>query len=238
MEWLSFGFAVKVEEMALILLNVGLAAIPSLLIILYVYRKDRGDREPPMLVFAAFIFGFFAVVPAVIVELVFTELTSHITGLAYVVVRAFVVAALVEESAKLAVVRIFLYRKDAFDEFSDGMLYTITASLGFAFFENILYSFGPPYVLIIRGITAVPLHATASGVLGYYIGMSKHTGRNRIIAGLLWAVLIHGLYDFFLFSGNLLALLVIPLLVATTLILRRLFRLARRYDLQRETGGK
>lgn len=221
----------------MILLNVALAAIPSVLIVWYVYRKDWGDREPRMLVFVTFLLGFFAVIPAIVVEVIFTELASNISGLAYLLIRAFVIAALVEESAKLAVVRVFLFRRDAFNEFSDGILYTITASLGFAFFENILYSFGPAYALIIRGLTAVPLHAAASGILGYYIGVTKMTGRNRIFTGMLWAVAIHGLYDFLLFTGTLFSLLVIPLLIASILVVRRLYRISQRQDSGIEENG-
>ena len=218
-----------------ILINIGLAAAPSVAIIAYVYRKDRGAKEPRILVFYAFVLGFFAVVPALLLELALGEFGNRFGGLPYLLFRAFVVAALVEEGVKLGVVRVFLYKKKAFDEVSDGMLYTITASLGFAFFENILYSFGPAFQILIRGVTAVPLHAAASGVLGYYIGTTKITGRNRWITGLFWAILIHGLYDFLLFTGTLLALLVIPLLIISLVALRRLFRKAGRHDSQDNT---
>lgn len=213
-----------------ILINIGLAAVPSVFIIAYVYRKDRGAKEPPLLVFYAFILGFFAVIPALAFELGFSDFGNRLGGLPYILFRAFVVAALVEEGVKLGVVRLFLYKKTAFDKVSDGMLYTMTASLGFAFFENVLYSFGPSFQIIIRGITAVPLHAAASGVLGYFIGTTKVTGKNRWLAGLWWAVLIHGLYDFLLFTGTILAVLVIPLLIVSLMVLRSLFRRARKYD--------
>jgi protease PrsW len=218
-----------------ILINIGLAAAPSVLIIAYVYRRDRGAKEPRLLVFYAFVLGFFAVIPALALELAFSEIGNRFAGVPYMLFRAFVVAALVEEGVKLGVVRLFLYNKKAFDEVSDGMLYTITASLGFAFFENVLYSFGPTFQIIIRGVTAVPLHAAASGVLGYYIGTTRITGRNRILTGLLWAILIHGLYDFLLFTGTLLSLLVIPLLIISLVVLRHLFRKANGNDSQYET---
>ena len=125
--------------MEYVLLNIILAAVPSVLVIIFIYRKDRGGKEPPLLVFMAFVIGFFAVIPAVLIEIVFIEVGMNFTGIAYQLFRAFAIAALVEEGVKLAAVRLFLYKRKHFNEVADGILYTIAASLGFAFFENILY---------------------------------------------------------------------------------------------------
>ena len=222
--------------MEYVLLNIALAAIPSVLVIVYIYRKDRGEREPPLLVFIAFVIGFFAVGPAVLLEILFSEVSVRFSGIGYRLFRAFVIAALVEEGVKLAAVRLFLYRRRDFNEVADGILYTIAASLGFAFFENVLYSFGPPSVIIVRGITAVPLHASASGLLGYFIGTTKVTGKNRLLIGLFWAVSVHGLYDFFLFTGSWPAFLVFPLLIITLTALRTLYKRAQRFDLENRAG--
>ncbi|MBT3275639.1 MAG: PrsW family intramembrane metalloprotease [Spirochaetales bacterium] len=216
----------------MIVINIFLAAIPSILIVLYVYRKDKQKKEPPRLVLATFILGFFAVLPALILELIVSEFGEKLTGTAYLLFRAFVIAAFVEEGVKLGVIRIFVYRKPAFDEVTDGILYAVTASLGFAFFENILYSFGPPALLIIRGLTAVPLHAAASGIMGYYLGFAKVKQENHILKGFLIAIAIHGLYDFLLFTRTMYGFLVIPLLIAAILYLRTLFRKAQKLDRQ------
>ncbi len=222
--------------MKYVLLNVALAAIPSVLIIVFIYRKDRGGKEPRLLVFIAFVIGFFAVIPAAILEILFIEVGVRFSGIAYQLFRAFIIAATVEEGIKLAAVRLFLYKRRHFDEVADGILYTIAASLGFAFFENILYSFGPLSLMIVRGITAVPLHASASGILGYFIGVTKATGKSRLMTGLLWAIVIHGLYDFLLFTGSWPAFLVFPLLIAATIVLRNLYKRAQRYDQENLPG--
>ena len=56
----------------------------------------------------------------------------------------------------------------------DGIIYTIAASLGFACSENISYvlSMGAD-IGYIRAFTAVPLHASASGIMGYYFGRAR-----------------------------------------------------------------
>ena len=180
--------------------------------------------------FKAFLLGFFAVIPALIIELILEAAGTNIASHWLPIIRAFIIAALVEETVKLAVVRLFIYPRSEFNEITDGIIYTITAGLGFAFFENILYSFGPPLVLIVRGITAVPLHAISSGFLGYYIGVSKIRGKPQFGRGLLAAILIHGFYDYLLFTDSLVSLLILPMLVLLGFILNKLIQRAQEQD--------
>jgi len=193
-------------------MNIALAVLPSLLLLWYFYRWDRGRKEPRGLLLLTFFLGFIAVMPAAVIESVVDPLGMRYPPLIHLAFRAFIVAGLVEEGIKLFVIQRFIMNRPAFDEMMDGIIYTITASLGFAFFENLFYSFGSPGTLIIRGFTAVPLHAIASGIMGYYLGMSKFGSPNAWKKGLLYAVLIHGFYDFFLFVGGFLSYLVFPLL--------------------------
>ena len=74
---------------------------------------------------------------------------------------------------------------------------------------RIIEIFGPEA----SGKTTLALHAIASGIMGYYIGQSKFDGMNAWKRGLLYAVLIHGFYDFFLFIGGSFSYLVFPLLI-------------------------
>jgi RsiW-degrading membrane proteinase PrsW (M82 family) len=220
--------------MSFLVLNFFLAAVPSVLLLIYFYRRDKQKKEPITLIWRIFALGCLAVLPAALIELALEAFSARLSGFLLIFVRAFVVAALVEESLKLGVVRFFVFKRKEFDEVTDGIVYTITASLGFALLENLLYSFGPPGVLIIRGISAVPLHAIASGIMGYYIGLSRFSEHSYIGLGLFFAVMIHGLYDFCLFYGMLTSWVVIPLLIICWRILRRLTDDALRID--RETG--
>lgn len=221
--------------MTFLFINFVLAAVPAVALLIYFYRRDKQKKEPFSLIWKTFAFGFLAVIPAGLIELFVDAFFSTFTaGWIQSFFKAFVVAALIEESLKLAVVFIFVYRRTEFDEVTDGIVYTITASLGFAFLENLLYSFGPPYVLILRGITAVPLHAIASGLMGYYIGMSKFSGKNMVGRGLFYAILIHGTYNFLLFTGTVSVIGVIPLLIFCWIILRKHTNRALKFD--REHG--
>ena len=196
-------------------INFLLALIPSLILLNYFYRRDPRP-EPRQVVIKAFFFGILSTIPAVIIELLLDYLPLHgMTPLMLIAFRAFVVAALVEESCKLYMVKQHIYPHPAFDEVTDGIIYTMAAGLGFAFLENIVYSMDSYHswtLLLTRGVTAVPLHGLTSAVMGYYVGKTKMDGKNLIPLGLFLAVIYHGLYDFFLFYGGGLAWLSLPLL--------------------------
>ena len=208
--------------MELLLLNIALAALPSLIILWYFNRWDSARSEPTGFLLFPFFLGFVAFIPAALIEMVVDPLGLPYPPLLRLVFRAFIVAGLVEEGVKLFVVKKFILNRPAFDEVMDGIIYTVTASLGFAFFENIFYSVGGPATLLIRGLTAVPLHAVASGIMGYYIGISKFERAEAWKQGLFIAVMIHGGYDFFLFLGGGFAFLTFPLLLWSLRSLSRL----------------
>ena len=208
--------------MVFLLINILCAIIPALLLVIYFYKRDAQKKEPVSLIWKIFILGFFSVLPAVVLELLLEPFTALSTPLQSIFARAFVVAALVEEGIKLAVIRLFVYKRSEFDEITDGIIYTVTAAMGFACFENILYSTGGLSTVLLRAFTAVPLHALASGIMGYYIGLSRFSEKGVMIKGLAIAVLIHGLYDFVLFTNTILGFLVIPILIISWIILKRL----------------
>ena len=211
-------------------LSVILAALPAVVILWYFRRLDKARPEPLGLIGRSVLYGFLAVIPAAAIEMgigfVAPERSTLLSQLFY----AFAVAGLVEESVKLYFVRRYILRRREFDERVDGIVYAICVSMGFAFVENLLYGYRDAGILFARAFSAVPGHALFSGIMGYYIGLSKiEQGRRGAWAkGLAWAVLLHGLYDFFLFSGQ--GLAVIPLLLAGWAVLVRLFKKAARAD--------
>ncbi|MBU1081714.1 MAG: PrsW family intramembrane metalloprotease, partial [Spirochaetes bacterium] len=156
-------------------------------------------------------------------------------GLVGVAWTSFVTAALVEEGVKYFFLRRYLFKNPAFDEVMDGIVYAACVSLGFAFAENLMYGLNGGWTLLFRAFTAVPMHAAATGVMGYWLGMSKRSGdparasayRRR---GFLSAVAVHGLYDFFIFAGSYAALGAVVTLLAATRLLRRLVRKAKETD--------
>lgn len=220
------------------------AVIPTLLLVWYYYRQDKRKPEPKGLIMIVFGLGIVVTIPVIVVELLlgsFEWIVQEIP-LLYHFLRAFVVAALCEEWFKMLVVKHAAYRNVHFDEIMDGIVYTITASLGFACLENILYVLdGGLQVALLRAVTAVPMHALASGMMGYYIGQAKFAAdpaREKALfrKGLWAAVFIHGLYDFILFASPemypLLSLSIFPLLLVVFITMRKKIKLAIAADIQ------
>ena len=219
-----------------------LAAAPALLLLRYYYRQDRLSPEPKGLVLRVFGFGILAAFAAVPLELLLSAFQNVFAAspILYAAFRAFVVAALVEEWLKLTVVRLVAYRSEHFDEVMDGVVYTVVASLGFACIENVLYVMGGTLTTaLLRAVTAVPLHATASGLMGYYVGLARFASdpqaeRRLQNRGLRLAVLIHGTYNFLLFMapswGGGPAWGVLPLVGVSFLALRGRIRAAVAMD--------
>jgi RsiW-degrading membrane proteinase PrsW (M82 family) len=220
--------------MALLMVNVALAAVPSVILVVYFYRRDSQKPEPVSLIWKTFLIGFLSVIPTALAEQVTEAVLVPFGGHYAMLVRSFVVAGLLEELSKFLVVYLFIYRRSEFDEVTDGIVYTITAGLGFAFFENILYSAGPTSVILLRGITAVPLHAVTAGIMGYFIGRSRFLPKPLFGRGIAIAALIHGAYDLLLFTGTWAAFLVVPLILVSFRVLQGFWH--RSLELDREAG--
>jgi RsiW-degrading membrane proteinase PrsW (M82 family) len=209
----------------------GSAVVPSLLLLWYVYARDR-NPEPRGLLVKTFLLGAAICLPVIPVALWLQSLGQ---GLAVGVwgtalVQAFLGAAIPEELFKYLVLRRYVWSQPAFDEPLDGVVYGTTASLGFATLENILYvSDGGMGVAVLRALTAVPGHAFTGVVMGAFVGRARFatdsTERFRLLAsGFGWAVLLHGAYDAFLMTETVAALLALIVLGIEIRWGRRLFK--------------
>ena len=224
-------------------LTLVIAAAPALLLVRLFIKWDAKRPEPPGKVRNMMLFGVLACIPAGIIELTLTavlgESVTHAQGR---FLDAFLIAATTEEVIKLAVVFAYVWSKPHFDEVMDGILYVAAASLGFALLENILYAGGNMTIGILRAFTAVPMHALCSGIMGYFVGRAKMAPNKSglILTGLGIAILIHGVYDWALFSGGtfgfgpqlpLLGIIeVVPLLIVSAVVLRVLIQDALKRD--------
>lgn len=191
-----------------VLLSLTFAVVPALLIILYFLRKDRARPEPRRQIIKIFFLGLFSTVPAVLLELGVGEFGRFLRGYPELlpVFKAFIVAAMVEESLKFFIVKRIAFKKASFDEVMDGIVYAVMAGMGFACLENVLYVLGRGLtVALMRAVTSIPLHASVSVIMGYYIGIARFTQQKSSRRRLLWkgyliAILFHGLYDLSIFA--------------------------------------
>ncbi len=194
-------------EKALLLI---VAIVPALWLLSYYYKQDNAKPEPKHLIIKVFLWGVALVIPAVILEFLVSLILRPFTGgllMLWIAVKSFIVAGLIEEWLKRYTVKKTAYYSPYFDEVMDGIVYAVVASLGFATIENIFYVMeGGFTIAIARAFTALPLHAITAGIMGYYIGRAKFADTPLKEAelfrkGLFKAVVIHGIYDFTVFSG-------------------------------------
>ncbi len=215
------------------LIYIFMALAPALAIALYIYWKDKHEKEPVGVLVMCFIFGVLICFPAGmwnsgVFEIFGFDLDDKDNGMLVSFFMAFFVVGLGEELLKYLVVVLYAFRKPCFNEPFDGIVYTVMVSLGFAAFENIFYVMeGGIGVAIMRMFTAVPMHAAFAVIMGYYIGLSKfYNGAARTeksIKGLLYAILLHGFYDFVLFQDDmpLLSFLIFPMIIWAFFLCRK-----------------
>lgn len=186
------------------------ALLPVFLILRYVYKLDKVEREPLGFVIKVLICGAIFSVPCAGLERAMfsiLEYYGNVATLEYAWIENTIGVALIEELSKWLVIMIFVWKNPNFDYRYDGIVYAVTASLGFAALENILYviSFGTG-VSVGRAIFAIPGHTTFGVFMGFFISRAKtawiddKTGKKKFykMLALIVPMIIHGLYDFLL----------------------------------------
>jgi RsiW-degrading membrane proteinase PrsW (M82 family) len=188
---------------------------PALALALYFYHKDKYEKEPLSLLGKAFFNGVTVTVFIVIVEFWLLIYIRPIGNtLIKIFLESFLVAGLIEEGAKFLVFRRLIYDNKEFNEPYDGIIYAVMISLGFATLENLFYVLNGAFkwgilgtlgVGALRAILSVPAHAFFGVIMGYYLGLAKFcqddkTRHGLMVRALVYPVIAHGLFDFFIFS--------------------------------------
>ena len=180
------------------------ALAPAVLLMWYVYTRDKVEKEPMKLVMRTAGIGAASVIVAAIVEyLLISALESSMPeGTIRIIVEYFLCVALVEELCKFFSLNTIKKRPE-FDYLFDAVVYSVAAALGFAALENVVYvfEFGMATALM-RAVLSVPGHAAYGVVMGVFYGLAcqrKFHGKSG--AGLLYCLAIllptieHGFYD-------------------------------------------
>jgi RsiW-degrading membrane proteinase PrsW (M82 family)/GNAT superfamily N-acetyltransferase len=186
----------------------GLAIAPGLAICLYIFYRDKYNREPAFTLLMSFVWGLLITVPAVIIEMVAKDLTDEtVTG---IIISSFFFIALVEEFCKFLPLRYYSFTRKSFDEPLDGIVHSVMIAMGFATLENIGYVLTASNGLqigMLRMFTSVPAHATFAVIMGYYAGKAKFDFVHKkalLLKGILLATFFHGVFDSCLFLTRIL----------------------------------
>ena len=121
---------------------LALAIAPGIAICMYIYFKDKYEKEPIKLLVISFLLGVLSVVPTLILSYLGKAIIGFNPGsthFLFSLTSCVIGIGLVEEFSKFIFVRYYAYKKDDFNEPFDGIVYCVMVSMGFATFENILY---------------------------------------------------------------------------------------------------
>ncbi|MGB0383574.1 MAG: PrsW family intramembrane metalloprotease [Ardenticatenaceae bacterium] len=195
------------------------AAIPTLIYVVLAWWLDRYEKEPIWLLSITFLWG---AVPAIVVSLV-AELVldipiqAFVTGEGADLLSTALVAPVVEEIAKGVVLLLIYWRyRKEFDGLMDGLIYGALVGFGFAMTENVFYfldaysqggweSWG--ILVFMRAIIFGLNHALFTSAFGAGLGYARYalnpfTRRIAPLLGLLLAIMLHAIHNFFVSVPN------------------------------------
>ena len=196
-----------------------LALAPAILLMVYLYFRDRYEKEPISLILRGMLLGVIVIFPVGVIENYLTGLGVSMDKIPKAAYDGFIVAGATEEAFKYIMVFILVWRNPNFNEKFDGIVYAVSVALGFAAVENLFYVFSnnSMQVGLLRAFTAVPGHTIFGVVMGFYLGLARFDPSNRrkwLLRAFMVPWLLHGVYDFLLMSGHPVLLLVfIPFLI-------------------------
>ena len=203
------------------------SSLPIILLGMYIYKKDK-SKEPIKLLIKLFLGGIISCFLVVIISSILSfiiPLFSFDTdklNLLQLLFYVFIKIALVEEICKWLIIYIVAYRDNEYEEIYDMIVYSVFVALGFAFFENLLYvTNGGIFTGILRAISAVPGHVCDGIFMGYYLGLAKLGTINKrhdlkikyFLFSIFIPMILHGIYDYCLFIGNLIFIIIFVIFV-------------------------
>ncbi len=196
-----------------------LALAPAIIIMMYVYFRDKYEKEPVKLILKGILLGAVIIFPVGLIENYLIAFGKGFDKIPKAAFDGYIVAGATEEAFKYLMVFILIWRNHNFNEKFDGIVYAVSVSLGFAAIENLLYVFSGNslQVGLLRAFTAVPGHTVFGIVMGFYLGLARFSIKDRrkwLLSAFTIPWLLHGTYDFMLMSGHpVLMITFVPFLV-------------------------
>ena len=191
--------------MALLLVTI----LPSIFIILFFVYSDK-FKEPRGEIFRVFIYGILITIPAYFLNTYLDAFWYNNFKVSEGLIGSFLTAAPVEEGLKLSILYFFVYKMKDFNEPIDGIVYGVTASLGFATLENFYYVYlladyfqtSSMSLAVARSFSAVPAHAVFGVFMGYFfMRYSFIKKRDNLFFAFIIPFVLHGCYNLFVNSN-------------------------------------
>lgn len=201
-------------KMNLIIISIA----PSITFLIWIYLKDKYEKEPIQLLLKLFLIGALISVPAIVIEdLLFNvRVQNKYIQIAY---TSFIVAGFSEELLKAIALISYTIKNKHFTEKLDGIVYSVFVSLGFATVENIIYiSYGNSIQTfelgLSRAVISIPAHIMFAITMGYYLSLYKFTIKENVekkyylLKSICIPILLHGVFDFILMFKSRTALMI------------------------------
>jgi len=182
--------------------------LPALIWLYFLLKEDDRCPEPRTLITVAFMAGMFAVPVVLPLE---TLALSLLPDGAPVIISW----AAIEEIVKFGLAALFVLWRREVNESIDLVIYMLTVALGFAALENTLFllePFGQGQFLAglatdnLRFVGSTLLHVIASSVIGFTLAFTYRMPRvlraAAAIGGLILAIALHAVFNFFIINGD------------------------------------
>lgn len=209
------------------------AVAPVVIMLYYIFRKDKYQQEPVAELVKAFFMGVGSVFISLMISIPLINAgiaPDEPTTVWGCVATSFFGAAIPEEIAKFVMLWLLLRRSKYFDERMDGIVYAVYVSLGFAALENVMYLF-MNYdewlaVGISRAIFSIPGHFGFGVLMGYYYSLQRFypSHRDKKALVLIAPILAHGVFDSILFMTDVLPAISGLLMLLFILFCRRMWK--------------
>ena len=197
--------------MTRLLTNLAISSLFAASIAFILIKLYRKENVKPAEVWGSILIGIFAIFPASLIEITITLYTTKITGILKNLFHAFIVAAFVEELIKLLFIKLIFYIRKP-ETYIKGIITAVSVGLGFALLENIMYSFDSSWIVVVRCLSAVPLHLITTGITGHYLYISSEEYPAAQKRGFAEAFILHGIYDFLISLASVFSLAALPVL--------------------------
>lgn len=208
----DFGNLLQRVDPSKLIIVLLLTILPSVFLFSMILYSDRKSKEPLLLILICIFSGAFTICFSLIIDKLLLKYNFVIgnqisTIQSYNLFRIFVFAA-VEETCKMLVLMLFLYRNRNYDDIFDGFVYASIIALSFSLVETVLYvlkekTFSDMSSLaLLRNFTSIPLHVVCGIVMGYFISLCKFAKLKKkkilnISLALLTPIFIHTVYNLF-----------------------------------------
>ena len=206
-----------------------LALAPPFLILYYFIKSDK-FTEPSSLIIKTFLLGLLICIPAGELNYYLIWLPEANTG-----IDLSFLAGVTEETLKFLALYFYIRKKTDFNEPMDAIVYGTLISLGFASLENIEYilsgeSIEESYIIgILRAFTAIPMHAMAGVIMGYYFASYVFLAKRKdLLKALLVPMTFHAFYNFLAGLSLILMFIFLVIIIRYGLTLHKEHRLMQK----------